>query len=42
MIIKSVLALIAVGVLGLIFVLLSKFQCGRRLLLKVTMLAFRS
>lgn len=34
MIIKSILTLFAVGVLGLIFVLLSKFQFGRNLLLK--------
>jgi hypothetical protein len=42
MIIKSILTLFAVGVFGLIFVLLSKFQFGRDLLLKVTVLAFHS
>jgi hypothetical protein len=41
-IMKSILALFAVGFAGLIFVLLSKFQFGRNLLLKVTILAFHS
>jgi hypothetical protein len=39
---KSILTLFAVGVAGLIFALLSKFQFGRDLLLKVTILAFHS
>jgi len=41
MLIKSILSLFAIGILGLLFVVLSKFQFGRNLLLKV-MLMFDS
>ncbi|KDR12595.1 saccharopine dehydrogenase-like oxidoreductase [Zootermopsis nevadensis] len=34
LLIKSVFSVFALGILGLIFVVLSKFQCGRNLLLK--------
>jgi hypothetical protein len=38
MLIKSILSLFAIGILGLLFVVLSKFQFGRNLLLKVMLM----